>query len=369
MSVEDISKMHMKTINTTWDMYPDYYHSFDDISMNKVQRCIDLLKRKGMSIEESGLKFIEKYDLIKDGRLTYGAFLLFKQDYKEFSTIELGIFQDEITIKDSKRSKSDIITQVDEIFNYVKMMIKCEIIIVDQIPHIEKWDYPLDALREIIINMIIHRDYSSPSDSIIKIFDNKIEFYNPGRLPDGITVEDLLSNNYKSIQRNSKIACVFKDFGWIEKYGSGVRRIIQYFKEENLPPPEFKNISVGFQVSVYTNRYKPSENFPEKLLDQFMVKFPDKVLEKAHEQYPEFFSEKFSEKFRDNNKQKLPQNQLKIIEMIMKNKYITVSEIAKIINISERSIWVNLSKLKDKGILERIGPDKGGYWQVISEAK
>lgn len=60
----------------------------------------------------------------------------------------------------------------------------------------------LEAIREIIINMVIHRDYRAASDSIVKVFDNKIEFYNPGRLPDSITVDDLLSNNYKSTPRS-----------------------------------------------------------------------------------------------------------------------------------------------------------------------
>jgi predicted HTH transcriptional regulator len=115
-----------------------------------------------------------------------------------------------------------------------------------------------EAIREIVLNMIIHRDYRSASDSIVKIFNDKIEFYNPGRLPDNISIEDLLSNNYKSTPRNKKIAEFFKDLGLIEKYGSGIGRIIKYFKEDNLPLPTFENISDGFQVTV----------FPDELLNK-----------------------------------------------------------------------------------------------------
>ena len=68
--------------------------------------------------------------------------------------------------------------------------------------------------------MIVHRDYRSASDSVVKIFSNKIEFYNPGRLPENITVEDLLSNNYISTPRNKLIADFCKNLGLIEKYGS-----------------------------------------------------------------------------------------------------------------------------------------------------
>jgi len=54
----------------------------------------------------------------------------------------------------------------------------------------ERWDYPLDAVREIVVNAIVHRDYRDASDSIVKIFDDRIEIYNPGKLPEGLSVEN-----------------------------------------------------------------------------------------------------------------------------------------------------------------------------------
>ncbi|MCA1795684.1 MAG: hypothetical protein LC660_17770 [Desulfobacteraceae bacterium] len=77
---------------------------------------------------------------------------------------------------------------------------------------------------EIIINMIVHRDYMAPGDSIIKIFDESIEFFNPGRLAGGLTAEQLTSGNYISAVRNKQIALIFKEAGLIEKYGSGIKR-------------------------------------------------------------------------------------------------------------------------------------------------
>jgi ATP-dependent DNA helicase RecG len=65
-----------------------------------------------------------------------------------------------------------------------------------------------------------------------------------------ITVQDLLSNNYKSLPRNKLIADVFKDLGLIEKYGSGIKRILEHFKAAGLPAPQFLNISDGFLVTV-----------------------------------------------------------------------------------------------------------------------
>src|SRR5699024_6721465 len=150
------------------------------------------------------------------------------------TTIELGQFQSDIVIKDSMRSQSDILTQVEDVMDFVKKHINKEVIVTEEIKNVQKWQYPLHALREIILNMIIHRDYRSSSDSIIKIFDHKIEFYNPGRLPSAITIEDLMNNRYKSTPRNKLIADFTKNIGIIEKYGSGIQRVINYFKQEAL---------------------------------------------------------------------------------------------------------------------------------------
>jgi ATP-dependent DNA helicase RecG len=185
-----------------------------------------LIKSKGISVDKSIDTFLEKFALVREGRPTFGAYLMFMKARDGLTAIELGRFQDAITIKDDITSKSDIISQVDEVIEFVKKHINCELVISGVSPHVRKWQYPLDAIREIVLNMIIHRDYRSTSSSIVKIFNDKIEFYNPGRLPENITVEKLLSNDYKSTPRNKKIAEFFKEMGWIERYGSGIGRII-----------------------------------------------------------------------------------------------------------------------------------------------
>jgi len=68
------------------------------------------------------------------------------------------------------------------VFEFVKKHLNKGYIITGNPQREERWEYPLDAIREIVINMIVHRDYRSSSDSIIKIFNNRIEFFNPGGL-------------------------------------------------------------------------------------------------------------------------------------------------------------------------------------------
>jgi ATP-dependent DNA helicase RecG len=109
----------------------------------------------------------------------------------------------------------------------------------------------MDALREIVINMIVHRDYRSANDSTIKVFDDRIEFFNPGNLLDDLTVEKIKTGNYKSHLRNKQIATIFKELELIEKYGSGVRRVIDAFVAYGLPQPEFEATQGGMAVTVF----------------------------------------------------------------------------------------------------------------------
>jgi ATP-dependent DNA helicase RecG len=334
--------MHLQTLNTSWDAYPDAVHKLDDISLEKVERAMEETRKNGLTVKENPLEFLEKHDLLRDGKLTNAAYLLFTKKDTYLTTIELGRFQDNITIKDSARTKSDILTQIEQVMDFVRKHANKRMIFTGEARRIEKWQYPMEAIREIVINMIIHRDYRSSSDSIVKIYDNKIEFYNPGRLPEDITIEKLLSGQYKSTPRNKIIAGICKDMHLIEKYGSGIGRVRDYFKEERSPDPAFENISEGFQVTVFGNEFfYETENDRERVSEGLPEGLPDKLPEG------------------------LPENARKIIEMIKSNPHVTIDELSNALGISRTSIKKNVNKLKEKGIVERIGPDKGGHWQIM----
>ncbi len=330
LSVSEVVDLHLQSLNSSWDAFPDPVHSIDDISMDKVQLSIDMMTTNRLTIAENPLSFLHKYNLIRVRKLTNAAYLLFKRDETAETTIELGRFQTEIIIKDSKRSKSDVIAQIDQVIDFVKKHINKQVIITDKPHNVQKWQYPMEAIREIIVNMVVHRDYRLASDSIVKIFDHKIEFYNPGRLPDTISIEDLMSNNYRSTPRNKFLADFFKDLGLIEKYGSGIQRIINYFKEEHLPAPVFQNISDGFMVTVYSGSYA---GLGDKLGDRLGDKLGD--------------------------------NQRLILESLKNNPFISLSQLSKSIGISQTAIEKNISKLKEIGLITRIGPAKGGHWEVL----
>jgi ATP-dependent DNA helicase RecG len=358
LSIDEIANEHLKTINSSWDFYVDPHHSIDDISLDKVQKSMETLRSNGTTINESTLSFLVKYDLLREERLTNAAYLMFKNRDSVETTIELGRFQTPVIIKDTARTKSDILTQVEEVINFVKKHINLEVVITGNPQNTQKWQYPMEAIREIVFNMIIHRDYRSSSDSIVKIFNDKIEFYNPGRLPDTISVEDLLSNSYKSTPRNKKIAEFFKDSGLIEKYGSGIQRIIGYFKGKNHPLPEFKNISDGFQVTVFASGLEKNTDVPEKDTEKGTEKDTGKGTENVTENVAENVAENVTEN-----------REGKILELISKDNNVSTIQIAEKLSVTRMTIHRDIEKLKAKGLIERVGADKGGYWKIKNSLK
>lgn len=122
---------------------------------------------------------------------------------------------------------------------------------------LERVDSPLippDALREIIVNALIYRDYTIAGGAVsLAIFDDRVEVWSAGRLPSGITPADL-SREHDSIQRNPIIAEVFHRAGLIEKWGRGTNRVIIECEKAGAAPPEFREITgsvvVTFRVKV-----------------------------------------------------------------------------------------------------------------------
>jgi len=283
MTPFEISNLILKTKNSSWDFYTDPQHTIDDIDLAKVQVCIHKMKRRGISIEESPIDFLRKKDFVAGNNVTFGGYLLFKAREDIMTTVELGFFQDSdgIIIKDSARLKNDLVSQVDDVMDYVKKHINMAIEIVPyQTENVQRWDYPLDAIREIVLNMIVHRDYRSSADSIVKIFPNRIEFYNPGTLPDEISINDLMSNNYRSLPRNKQIADIFKEMGEIEKYGSGIRRVVKMFADYGLLAPEWKQMSGGVVVTAW--KVKPSDQVSDQVSGQVGGQVGGQVMDVLH---------------------------------------------------------------------------------------
>jgi ATP-dependent DNA helicase RecG len=323
MSINEISNLHLKTYHTSWDHYDDTRHALSDISLEKVNHFIELSNKiRHYPIVDDPMTVLKKFELLKDERITHGCYLLFVAGDSFISTIEIGRFASETIIKDSLTIRTDLISEVEMVLEFIRKHIDKPYIITGDAQREERWDYPLEALREIVVNMIVHRDYMSSNDSIIKIFDDGIEFFNPGKLPDGLTIEELIRGKYSSSIRNKQIAFVFKEAGIIEKYGSGIKRVLEAFQEYGLAQPIFEEIQNGFKVAVSKTTQKTTQKT------------------KTHD---------------------------KILEILRTSPNMTREELADVLEKSPNTIKGHIARLKTDGRLERIRSDRDGYWRVLNE--
>ncbi len=208
------------------------------------------------------------------------------------------------------------------------------------------------ALREAVINAIVHNDYSTEVPPKFELFDNRIEITSTGGLPVGFSREEFFAGY--SYPRNKEIMRVFKDLELVEYLGSGIPRILQKYSESAfIITDNFLRIVFPFDKDVQ-----------KKLIAQ------DKALKKAEsEQSKDTVNpEKDTVKDTVNSKKdtvKLSKNEQKIIENMKINSKITTKELAVILEINERNIKKNIEKLKSKKIIERVGSDKTGEWKIL----
>ncbi len=320
MSLDEISNEHLKTINSSWDYYVDDRHSFKDISMDNILKFIakieDFQKRK---FEDDSMSILRKYELRKEDKLTFGVYLLFTSNNSALTAFQIGRFKSETKIIDNIDINTNILNQVDMAIEFIKKHLMVEYIITGEPQRTEKYDYPLEAIREIVINMIVHRDYRDSGNSIIKIFDDRIEFFNPGKLYDDLTIEKLNSNNYSSRTRNRAIARAFKEAGIIERYGSGIKRIKSECLTHGVVEPKFEEFVHGFRVTLY----------------------------------------------KEKTTQKSTREQ--ILELLKEDSKLTRDALSEIIGVSSNAIKQHLSKLQNDKLLKRVGGRKDGFWEVLDD--
>ena len=339
LSLTEIANLHLQSLQLSWDSYPDTRAPIESLDAGKVEVFIDRVRSGGrFVIAGDNLDILQKLGYITEGIPSHAAVLLFGKEDPPYS-LHIGRFKTAATIIDDRMIRGTLFDIVDAAMKFIMAHIKVAFEIADEIQRREIPEYPIPALRELLLNAVVHRDYTSPTDIQVKIFDDHITFFNPGSLYGGLTIEKLATDSYQSCTRNKLIAEAFYLTRDIEKYGSGYVRI----REEITAYP-----TMQFQYE------ESGDGFSTRLqyVKQRITTAQETTQETAQE-----MSEKMSEKTSE-----------KILRFLADDPTLTIAILAEQCGVSARSIERNLKTLQQNGALERIGPDKGGYWEV-SRAK
>lgn len=198
------------------------------------------------AFQRYGVEFsVEKYralGITQNDVFTNLAMLLSDQC---LHTTKIAVFKDEFCteFRDSKEFSGSVFNQFENAVNYLALCNKTASVIKGVV-RTDKQDYPEEAIREALLNALVHRDYSFSGSIIINVNDSKMEFISLGGLLPGLSTEDIRIG--VSQPRNKKLAEIFHRLRLIESYGTGIRRIFKLYE----------NCSVQPSIEVTTNAFK-----------------------------------------------------------------------------------------------------------------
>jgi ATP-dependent DNA helicase RecG len=340
LSGNDLQHFILKKLGKSYDELPIESATINDIDALSVRKFIKMaikINRLSVDAEEDELQTVLfNLKLIgENSKLKNAAILLFgKNTPHYFSSVSFRIGKfgnNHHDLKFHDVIEGNIFEMPEKVMEILKSKYLTMPIRYEGIKRIEELEYPEEALREAILNAIIHRDYTGVHIQL-SVYENKIILWNPGSLPSKINI-DRLKEKHPSIPKNRLIADIFFKAGYIEAWGRGIHKIVTEFMNAKLPEPIFENYAGGVQVTLL------------KDLDKDLDRDLDKDLDKGV----------------------LTNNQIQILKEIEKNKDITQMELSRIIGINDKNIRNNIKKLKDLGLIERIGNTRTGYWKIIQK--
>jgi len=235
-----------------------------DISKEKLMAFVKKAKQeRGLDIKSdaSVTGILNRLKLTKDKKLTNAAVLLFGKDPQDFflqaelKAIRFRGYDETGEMTDFKTIGADAITLLERaenfIFDHIPMKAWIE---SGKLQRQEKWLYPQKAIREALANALAHRDYKSTGKVQVRIFDDRLEIWNPGRLPPELTVEKL-KRTHDSIPPNPLIARAFFWIRYAEEVGTGTNKIVQWCKAWGLPEPKYEEAGGSFVVTFRASRF------------------------------------------------------------------------------------------------------------------
>ena len=257
----------LKRSGITWDDAIEPRASFTDINEQTVATFLKASENAGRLPVDKGLtlpELFEKLRLTDNGQLKRAAIILFGKDPAKFypnTFVKIGRFgKDEADLKFQETEEGNLIVLLQSVLTQLDHKFLIRKIEFEGMNRIEKGEYPVPAMREMLLNALVHRNYMGAPIQI-RVYDDKISIWNEGSLPDGLTL-DALKRSHASRPRNPVIADVSFKGGFIDAWGRGTIKILDTCKQAGLPEPDMQEQDGGFIVTLFKN------NLTEELLSK-----------------------------------------------------------------------------------------------------
>jgi len=234
-ALNEISDLYVQSLRLSWDAYEARGYTTDQLSVVKIQCFLRLVNHHGRFAVDGTAPHaaLQKLHYLKNGQPTWAALRLFAEEPIRHN-VHIGRFKTPDMVIDDRQFTDTLFEVVEQSMKFIVSYISVAFEFDGSIQRKERFGYPLAAIREALLNAVVHRSYTDPNDIQIKIFDDKITIVSPGTFYGNISVADIQTDNYCSSLRNKLIAEGFYLINAIEKYGSGfirIRRALQDYPE------------------------------------------------------------------------------------------------------------------------------------------
>lgn len=403
--------------NRTWDSSVVDNVSIDDLDEESFQifrqEAIASGRISGKALENRE-KILEELDLIRDGKLTIAAILLFHRNpFKVIpgASILIGKMRNDADVVSSDEIKGSLMILSRSILDIIKVKYLYALISYDMPTRIETYPYPFDALREAVFNSLMHNDWSSGQSILIKVYDHSLSILNRAIVDDDWTVE-----HHKSRHINPLISNAFNKAGLVEKFGTGITKMIDLCKDAGNPVPIFETASSGLdfcvtfhasrlyraiekyramnndsvvdyrkvltQIDKLTENDEPSESLNYSLSGDYVringdngslngrINKGNGSLNGRINDESGSLTSVLSNNESANNSETDDFVYLRKKQILMELKEApqsTIGHLVLVLGTPERTIYRDIEWLKENGYLERLGSKKAGFWHVIKE--
>lgn len=271
--------------------------------------------------------------LTADGVYTNLGLLLSEQCVH---TVKVAIFQgtDQSVFKDRREFTGSLMQQMNEVYDYIDFRNQTQATF-DKLRRIDTRDYPEVAVREALLNLLVHRDYSFRASAIISIYTDRIEFVSIGGLLPGVELNDVLMG--VSVCRNPNLANVFYRLELIEAYGTGMQKIMSAYKDKNCTP-KIETTNNAFKIILPNINYSASEETSEPVTEQ-----PPKNRAETSEQI--------------------------VLDYLMENGTITRADVEEMLDVGTATAYRVLKRMLDSGVLAQSGKGKNTKYSLANKQK
>ena len=347
---EKIRELEMEGARISWDELTCVGSSVSDEATERLCQDIENFRKKAGMTEHSVKKEqLINWKILKQSEgqvMATNAYALLTSDYFPFSKTQCAVFKgtDRAVFLDKREFTGPIYAQIESAVDFVLRNIRLGARI-DGLVRKEKYELPLEAIREMIINAHCHRNLLDESCIQVAVYDDRLEVTSPGGLYNGLTYEEVMNGHSKI--RNKAIANIFSQMGLVEAWGSGIKRILNAAKEYGLLEPKFQEFDNMFRVELFRDSLPMT--LENKNIGETSEKHRRSIGEASEKQETVDFNS----------------TQLEILKLLMENNRLSAVKLAEKIGVASRNIENNIKKLKELDILVRHGSPKNGYWEVI----